>query len=92
MPPGGRQILPGSPASIVELWYHEFAALLQTGGREKVNAAENLIEFLVAVGASIVGSYVGKWLDRHRKGRQAQRKTGGRHPSGFCLRVCRGPN
>ena len=45
------------------------AALLQTGSREEVNAVENLIEFLVAVGASIVGSYVSKWLDRHRKGR-----------------------
>ena len=69
MPPGGRQILPGFLASIVEIWYHEFAALLQTGSREEVNAVENLFEFLVAVGASIVGNYVSKWLDRHRKGR-----------------------
>jgi|GluameStandDraft_1065615.scaffolds.fasta_scaffold01212_5 hypothetical protein len=29
---------------------------------------ELLIDFLVSVGASIVGSYVSKWLSRHRKG------------------------
>ena len=51
------------------MWYHQSAALLQTGSREEVNAVENLIEFLVAVGASIVGSYVSEWLNRHRKDR-----------------------
>lgn len=29
----------------------------------------SLIDFLVAVGASIAGNYVSKWLDRHRRGR-----------------------
>ena len=64
----GKGYFPALAVS-VEMWYHQSAALLQTGSREEVNAVENLIEFLVAVGASIVGSYVSKWLDRHRNGR-----------------------
>ena len=65
----GKGYFPALAVSVEIMWYHQSAALLQTGSREEVNAVENLIEFLVAVGASIVGSYVSKWLDRHRKGR-----------------------
>lgn len=37
--------------------------------RKGVDALDILLDFLVSVGASIIGNYVGKWLDRHRKGR-----------------------
>lgn len=56
-------------AVFVEMWYHQSAALLQTGSREEVNAVDILISFFVSVGASVVGSCVSKWLDRHRRGR-----------------------
>ena len=65
----GKGYFPALAVSVEIMWYHQSAARLQTGSREEVNAVEILIEFLVAVGASIVGSYVSKWLDRHRKGR-----------------------
>jgi hypothetical protein len=37
--------------------------------RKGVDALDILLDFLVSVGASIIGNYVGKWLDRYRKGR-----------------------
>lgn len=56
-------------AVFVEMWYHQSAALLQTGSREEVNAVDILISFFVPVGASTAGNCVSKWLDRHRRGR-----------------------
>ena len=64
----GKGYFPALAVS-VEMWYHQSAALLQTGSREEVNAVEILISFFVSVGASIVGSYISKWLNRHGKGR-----------------------
>jgi hypothetical protein len=55
-------------AKDVEFCYNLPAALLHSGNREEVDAMEILIGFLVSVGASIVGNYVSKWLDRHGKG------------------------
>ena len=50
-------------------WYIKSAALLQSGNREEVIALSNLTSFLVSIGASIVGYYICKWLDRHSKGK-----------------------
>ena len=50
-------------------WYNGGAALLQSGNREEVSALKILTDFLLAVGASIVGCYASKWLDGWRKGR-----------------------
>lgn len=51
------------------LCYDGLAALLQSGNGKGVHAMEYLVGFLVSVGASVVGYYVCKWLDRHGKGR-----------------------
>lgn len=40
--------------------------ILATGGGGSV---EILVSFFVSVGASIVGYYVSKWLDRHSRGK-----------------------
>ena len=48
---------------------YTYAALLQSGNREEVIALSNLTSFLVSIGASIVGYYICKWLDRHSKGK-----------------------
>jgi len=34
-----------------------------------VNALDILLNFFVSVAAGIIGNYISKWLDRHRKGR-----------------------
>ena len=47
----------------VESWYNHFGFFPGKG----VNVLEILIDFLVSVGASIIGNYVSKWLSRHRK-------------------------
>ncbi len=73
LPSEGRRALRAGVYSFlanpVRFWYNGPAALLQTGSREEVNAVEILISFFVSVGASIVGSYISKWLNRHGKGR-----------------------
>ena len=51
------------------MWYHQFAALPQTGNRKGVDLLEILVNFLVSFVASVVGDYVSKWLERHRKGK-----------------------
>jgi len=56
-------------AGTVELWYNISTALPHTGHRKGVASLELLASFLMSVGASVVGSYISKWLDRHRKGR-----------------------
>jgi hypothetical protein len=40
-----------------------------SGNRLEVSGLEALINFLLAVEASVVGYYVCKWLDRWRKGK-----------------------
>ena len=40
-----------------------------SGSREEVSAMSRIADFLLAVGASVVGYYVSKWLDSWRKGR-----------------------
>jgi hypothetical protein len=58
-------------AVFVEAWYNNDAALTQSGlpgGGKGVDALDILVEFLVSVGAHIIGNYVSKWLDRRRKG------------------------
>ena len=45
------------------------AAPPYTGNRKGVEKLEFLIDFILAVGASIAAHYVSKWLDRHHKGK-----------------------
>ena len=84
MPPGGSDLKMCKPrrvrlsgvslfflAVFVKAWYNDDAALPQSGlpGSGKgVDALDFLLDFFVSVGASIIGNYVSKWLDRHRKG------------------------
>ncbi len=58
-------------AVFVKTWYNVNAALPQSGlpgSGEGVDALDILVDFLVSVGASVIGNYVSKWLNRHRKG------------------------
>lgn len=50
-------------ANFVKSWYNRCGSFPGKG----VKVLEILIDFLVSVGASIVGYYVSKWLSRHRK-------------------------
>lgn len=52
-----------------DLCYNLPAALLHTGNRKEVCGLEILTSFLVSLAAGIVGYFVCKWLDRHRKGK-----------------------
>lgn len=56
-------------AEFAGTWYTVPAALLQTGNRKEVDAVEHVINFFVAVAASVAASYIRKWLDRTGKGR-----------------------
>lgn len=49
--------------------YNPTAALLHTGNRKEVCGLEILTSYLVSLAAGIVGCYVYKWLERHRKGK-----------------------
>ena len=67
--PPERPNSPGESFAVNFFHYVKWPGEHNKGSREEVNAVENLIDFLVAVGASIAGNYVSKWLDRHRRGR-----------------------
>ena len=60
---GGNFLFHKSVARAVECWYNDFGFFPGKG----VNVLEILIDFLVSVGASIIGNYVSKWLSRRRK-------------------------
>ena len=64
-------------ALFIEFCYNAFATLPQTGNRKGVDLLEILVNFLVSFVASVAGDYVSRWLERHGKGKQAQKDRRG---------------
>jgi hypothetical protein len=66
---GIRNPRPPRPCETGRILIYSWCCPSHSGNREEVGNLADLINFLLAVAASIVGHYVCKWLDSRRKGK-----------------------